>query len=121
VEALFVKLRALNSMFERLQPVLKRELEVIGSVGGIATAQVNIAVAKTQCERGNIEEILKASQDVYKLCVAQYGEENESTIHADKVYAVNLQKANHGKEAREIFTSDCMYPLGRGRKANVVY
>jgi protein involved in polysaccharide export with SLBB domain len=76
--------------------------EAISDAGGIAPSKKHIAVAKTQFERGNIEEILKVSQDVYKLFVAQYGEESESAIHA--VYAVNLQKANRGEEARDLLS-----------------
>ena len=165
VEALFVKRAALMAMFDRLQPVQKRELgvtanvllslidrmkgevsslpiryyefeaytynthgriasaegteesarravvhfeqylkvcEAIGDDQGIAAAKVNIAVAKSKYEGGNNnEELLRASQELYELRVAQDGEENEFTINAGKIYARRLQKANRVEEARE--------------------
>jgi hypothetical protein len=166
VEALYSKLRALSSMFERLQPVQKREAgvtanvmlslidrmranvsplpkryskfeaeayhthghialaegteesarravthfeknlkvyEAIGFTRGIATAKSNIAVAKSMYEGGNNdEELLKASQELYELRVAEFGDRNEFTIHAGRNYAIDLLTANRGDEAREL-------------------
>jgi hypothetical protein len=164
VESLHLKLRALGSMFERLQPRQKREagvtanvllslidrmkgdapltmrysqfeadaynvhgrialnegtddsarravahfenqLEVnesMGYVEGIAIAKRNIALARSKYEGGNNEEKLKASQELYVLRVAKLGEENEYTILAGKIYAIDLHKANCGDEAREL-------------------
>jgi hypothetical protein len=168
VEALHTKLNALDSMFERLQPVRKREagvtanvilslidrmrvvapltmrysqmeavaycvhgrialadgtkesarravvhfeiqLEVnkaIGFARGIATAKSNIAIAKSMYERSgnNDEELLRASQEMYELRIAELGEENEYTIEAGKNYAIYLWKANRRDEARELLT-----------------
>jgi hypothetical protein len=165
VEALYLKLHALQSMFERLQPRQKKELgvtanvllslidrmkgdaplpkcysqmeagayhthgrialdegteesarravvhfekslqvfEAISFARGVATARASIAIAKSKYEGGN-EEVLKASQELYELRVAEHGEENESTIDAGKNYATCLQKANRGDEARELLT-----------------
>ena len=47
---------------------------------------------------------MRASEDLYKLCVAKFGEGNEYTIHAGRNYAINLRKANRGDEARELLT-----------------
>jgi hypothetical protein len=165
VESLYVKLRALDSMFERLQPLQKKELgvtanvllslidrmkndaplayrysqikadayithgrialadgteesarravvhyekclkvcEAIGDADGIAAAKGNIAFAKSKYEGGNNnEERMKASQELYELRVAQLGEEHEYTIKSGKIYALKLQKANRGEEAREL-------------------
>jgi hypothetical protein len=165
VEAIFSKLRALNSMYERLQPVQKRELgvtanvllslidrmkgdapltyryyqmkadayhthgrialdegteesarravihfenalevnETIGNADGIATAKGNIAIAQSKNEGGsNNEEVLKASQEVYELRIAEHGEEHHYTIDTGKDYALRLQKANRQEEAREL-------------------
>ena len=168
VESLHLKLRALDSMFERLQPVQKREAgvtanvmlsfidrmkggvsplprrysefeadaynvhgriafaegtdesarravthlekqlkvnEAIGDAEGIANAKANIAIAKSKYEGGrNNEELVKASRELYKLRIAELGEGNEFTINAGKFYAVDLQKANRGDEARELLT-----------------
>jgi hypothetical protein len=168
VEALYVKLCALDSMIERLQPMQKKEfnnianeilslidrmkgdvsplpiryshaeactyaslgnialeegtnksarravahfedeLQVYKAIGddeGIATAKRNIADAKSIYEDGNNnEEVLKASQESYEIRVAKYGEENDYTIEAGRIYAINLQKANHWGEARELLT-----------------
>ena len=41
---------------------------------------------------------------MYELRVTKFGEENEFTIMWGKSYAINLQKANHGGEARELLT-----------------
>jgi hypothetical protein len=166
VEALDVKLRAFNSMFERLQPRQIREAgvtanvqlslidrmngdesppserysqmeayayhthgriaidegteesakravsyfekslrvcEASGCVAGIVTAKSNIAVAKSMYEGGkNNEELLKELQGIYELRIAENGDENEYTIIAGKVYAMNLHKANRGGEAIEL-------------------
>ena len=164
VEALYVKLRALQSMFGSLQPVQMREAGVtanvllslidrmrvdaplqarysrfeadahnahghialdegteesarravvhfekdlkvskaIGDDESIAAAKTNIAFAKSKYEVGNSEELLKASRELYELCVAKYGEKNEYTIDAGKNYALRLQNADRGEEAREL-------------------
>jgi hypothetical protein len=166
VESLYAKLRALGSMFERLQPVQKREIgvtanvmlslidrmravapltkryskieasayythgriavdegteesarraeayfetslqvfEAIGDAEGIAAAKSNIAIAKSTYDSGNNEELLKASQDLYELRIAELGEEHYYTIDAGKTYAEILQKANRREEARELLT-----------------
>ena len=164
VESLDVKLSALNSMLERLQPVQKKEAgvtanvllslidrmrvvapltrrysqmeafaynvhglitldegteestrravvhfekslqvcEAIGDADGIAAAKSNIALAKSKYESCNSEEVLRASQELYELRTAEYGEENEYTIRAGKIYAWRLRKANRREEAREL-------------------
>jgi hypothetical protein len=166
VEALYLKLRALNSMLYRLQPVQKKEagviadvllslidrmkndaplayrysqmeahaynthgllalhegseesarravvhfekslqvVEAIGDDDGIATAKRNIAIARSKYDDdgSNNEEVLKASQEMYELRLAQSGDNNEYTIIAGKSYAFNLQKANRWGEAREL-------------------
>jgi hypothetical protein len=168
VEALYLKLCAFDSMFERLQPVQKREagvtatvmLSLIDRMKGdasplpmcyshmeafaynahgrialdegteesarravvhfekqleeykaivddecIATAKRNIAIAKSKYEGGNNnEELLKASQEVYELRIAELGEESGYTIIAGRDYAINLRKTNSGDEASELFT-----------------
>jgi hypothetical protein len=168
VESLNLKLRALVSMFERLQPVQKIEagvtanvllslidrmranvstltrryseieglaygvhgrialsegseesarravahfenqlevFEAIGFADGIALAKSNIALAKSKYEGGNnSEELLKASQELYELRVTEFGEENDYTIIAGKIYANDLRKARRGDEARELLT-----------------
>jgi hypothetical protein len=38
------------------------------------------------------------------LRIAEYGEDDEFTIIAGKIYAMNLQDANRGEEARELLT-----------------
>jgi hypothetical protein len=77
--------------------------ETIGYARGVATAKANIAYAKSMYEGGNnSEELLKASQELYELRVAEFGEENEYTIDAGTDYAIYLQKANHETEAREL-------------------
>jgi hypothetical protein len=84
----------------------ENQLEVnkaIDFAEGIANAKSNIAYAKSLYEVGNNnEEVLKASQEVYELRIAEYGEESEYTIIAGKSYALRLQKSNHGEEAREL-------------------
>jgi hypothetical protein len=164
VEALYLKLRALMKMFDRLQPRQKSEvgvtatvllslidwmkretslprryssfaafahtahgrialqegteestrravthfenaLEVHGTIcddEGIATAKANIALAKSKYEGGSNEEVLKASEELYKVRVAKHGEKHEQTIHAGKKYAIDLHNANRRDEAREL-------------------
>jgi hypothetical protein len=41
---------------------------------------------------------------MYELRVAANGKEDELTIHAGKVYAIDLRNANRGDEARELLT-----------------
>jgi hypothetical protein len=86
--------------FEKYLKVYK----AIGHVEGIATAKANIAIAKSMYEGGSNHEMLKASRECYELCVAKHGEEQECTIHAGKIYALRLQKADRGEEARELLT-----------------
>jgi hypothetical protein len=167
VEALYVKMCALMAMFNRLQPVQKREAGVtanvlislidrmkrevsplpmrysqmeaeaynahghialdegteegarravvhfekylkvckaIGNDEGIAVAKKNLALAKSKYEgeNSNKEELMKASQELYKIRVAELGEESEYTIIAGKNYAIRLQKSNRQEEAREL-------------------
>jgi hypothetical protein len=79
--------------------------EAIGDAEGIANAKRNIAIAKSKYDDGNNnEELIKASQELYELRVAEYGEECEFTIHAGRNYAIDLRKANRGDEARELLT-----------------
>jgi hypothetical protein len=86
----------------------EKELEVykaIGDAEGIAVARSNIALAKSKYEGGNNnEEQMKASQELYELRIAEYGEDHELTIKSGKIYALKLQKANRGEEARELLT-----------------
>ena len=86
----------------------ENQLEVSKSIGdaeGIASAKADIAHAKSLYESGNNnEEVLKASQEIYKLRIAEYGEGNEYTIRAGNNYAIDLRKANRGDEARELLT-----------------
>jgi hypothetical protein len=164
VESLHLKLNALNSMFERLQPVRKRELgvtanvllslidrmrvvappmrysefeadayhthgrialdegteesarramahfenqlevnESIGDAEGVATAKINIAIAKSMYEGGNNnEELVKASRELYEMRIAELGEGNEDTICAGRNYAIHQRNANRGDEAKEL-------------------
>jgi hypothetical protein len=166
VEALYSKLCALMAMFDRLQPVQKKEAGVTANVmlslidrmrveapplhirysqfeadaynthghiaidegteesarravihfekslqvykatsddEGIATAKRNITIAKSKYEGDNInEELMKASQELYELRIAELGEDSEYTIIAGKNYAIHLQKANRREEAREL-------------------
>jgi hypothetical protein len=77
--------------------------KAIGDDDGAATAKGNIALAKSMYEGGNNnEDLLKTSQDTYKLRVAELGEEHEQTIEAGKFYAINLQKASRGDESRKL-------------------
>jgi hypothetical protein len=78
--------------------------EAIGDPEDIAIANDNIAHAKSKYESGNNEELLKSSQELYEIRVAELGEENEYTIHAGMRYAINLCNANRGDEARELLT-----------------
>jgi hypothetical protein len=85
--------------FEKSLQVYK----AISDVKGIATAKSNIAFAKSKCEGdNNNEELMKASQELYVLRIAELGEESEYTIIAGKNYAIRLQKANRQEEAREL-------------------
>jgi hypothetical protein len=77
--------------------------EAIGNAEGIATAKSNIADAKSKYESGNTdEEVLKASQELYELRIAEHGDEHYYTIDAGKIYALRLRKANRREEAREL-------------------
>jgi hypothetical protein len=79
--------------------------EAIGFARGVATAKSNIAIAQSMYEGDNSnEEVLKASQELYELCVAEYGEEIEYTIRAGRNYAFHLRKANRLDETRELLT-----------------
>jgi hypothetical protein len=85
----------------------ENQLEVNESIGcavGIAWAKFSIAKAKSKYDVGDNNEELKASQEWYELCVSEYGEEEKVTITSGKNYAINLQKANRGGEARELLT-----------------
>jgi hypothetical protein len=86
----------------------ENQLEVNKAIGddpGIATAKTNIAIAKSLYEvDNNNEEVLKASQELYELRIAEYGEESEYTIDAGRKYADILQKSNRREEARELLT-----------------
>lgn len=46
---------------------------------GIANAKRNIAAVKSIYDGGN-EELIRASQDLYELRVAKYGDKHEGTI-----------------------------------------
>ena len=63
---------------------LKKAVEVFEAIGddeGAANAKANIAYAKSKNENGNNnEELLQASQKLYELCVAEFGEDTEYTI-----------------------------------------
>jgi hypothetical protein len=77
--------------------------ETIGYAEGIPAAKGNIALAKSKYEVGNNnEEVLKVSQELYELRIAELGEEHYYTIDAGKTYALHLQKANRGGEASEL-------------------
>jgi hypothetical protein len=168
VEALYLKLSALNSMLDRSPPVQKREAgvsanvllslidrmkgdvsplpmrcsqmesfaynthgrialdegteesarmavvyfhkdlnvnEAIGNADGVAVASRGIALAKSKYESGNNnEELLKASQELYELRIAELGEESEHTICTGNDYALQLVKARRVDEARELLT-----------------
>jgi hypothetical protein len=77
--------------------------EAIGDAEGIANAKTSIAYAKSKYEGDiNNEEVLKASQELYELRIAEDGDEDEYTIDAGKRYALRLQKSNRREEAREL-------------------
>jgi hypothetical protein len=77
-------------------------LEAIGAAGRIAPAKGNIAIAKSKYEGGNNnEELMKASQELYEMRVAEFGDGHYYTIDAGKIYAIDLKKANRREEARE--------------------
>jgi hypothetical protein len=79
--------------------------EAAGDAVRTAIAKRNIAVAKSKYEGVNSnEELLKASQEVYELRIAKFGDGNEITIAAGKNYAIDLQKANRREEARVLLT-----------------
>jgi hypothetical protein len=86
--------------------LFERKLELNASIGydeGVASAKGNIAIAKSMYEDSkNNEEVLKASQEVYELRVTKNGEGNEYTIDAGIIYAMELQQANRGVEARDL-------------------
>jgi hypothetical protein len=86
----------------------EKYLEVIEATGfarGVAHAKANLATAKSKYEGGNNnEELLKASQEVYELRIAELGEEHEYTIRAGKDYAINLRNSNRGDEARDLLS-----------------
>ena len=88
---------------------LKKAVEVFEAIGddkGAAFAKRNIAIVKSKYEGGNNinEELLRASQEIYELRVAELGEHHVDTIDAVRIYAVHLHKANRGDEARELLT-----------------
>jgi hypothetical protein len=63
--------------------------EAIGDADGVVTAKANIAYAKSMYESGNNnEELLKASQELYELRIAEDGDEHYNTIDAGKSYAL---------------------------------
>ena len=78
--------------------------EAVGDDEGIAMAQANIAIAKSEFEDGDSEELPKVSRDVYELRIAQLGEEDELTILAGELYATSLHNANRRGEARDLLT-----------------
>jgi len=79
--------------------------EAIGDTVRIATAKKNIALAKSKYEGGsNNEEVLKTSQELYKLRVVKFGEGDEFTIRAGRNYAIDLRNANRRDEARELLS-----------------
>ena len=79
--------------------------KAIGNARGVATTKQNIALAKSKYGYGrHDEELLRASQEMYEMRVAQIGEEHEYTIHAGRNYVINLRKANRKTEARELLT-----------------
>jgi hypothetical protein len=84
----------------------EKQLEVFKAISndqGIANAKRSIAYAKSKYEGGNNnEEVLKASQELYELRIAELGEEHYYTIDAGNIYALRLQNANRREEAREL-------------------
>jgi hypothetical protein len=80
-------------------------LEAIGNDEGVASARTCIAIAKSMYKGGNNnEELLKASQELYEIRVAKYGEGHEYTIRAGKNFAIGLHNANRGGEAMKLLT-----------------
>jgi hypothetical protein len=79
--------------------------EAIDDVEGVAIARSNIALAKSKYEgENNNEEVMKISQELYKMRVAENGEEDAVTIHAGRNYAIHLKNANRREEARDLLT-----------------
>ena len=78
--------------------------EAIGDAEDIAIAKRNNALAKSKYDDDNNEELLKASQELYEIRVAEFGEENEYTIISGKNYAIDLHKAKRRGEAMELLT-----------------
>jgi hypothetical protein len=76
--------------------------EEVGYVEGISIAKANIAIAKSKYEGGMNSETLKASEELYEVRVAEYGENDEQTIISGKIYALNLQKASRCDESRKL-------------------
>jgi hypothetical protein len=71
---------------------------------GVADASPSIALAKSKYESGNNNvELLKASQELYELRIAELGEESEYTICTGNDYALQLVKARRVDEARELW------------------
>jgi hypothetical protein len=79
--------------------------EAVSDADGVATAKRNIAIARSKYDDGNYnEELMRASQELYELRIAEYGEEHYYTINAGKNYADILQKSNRREESRELLT-----------------
>jgi hypothetical protein len=73
--------------------------EAIGNADGVATLKRNIAIAKSKYESGNSnEELLKASQEVYELRIAIYGDGNVITIRAGKLMPLNYRTLIAGEK-----------------------
>jgi hypothetical protein len=53
---------------------------------------------------GNNKEMLKASQELYELRIAEYGDEHYYTIDAGMRYAYNLRKVKRETEVRDLLT-----------------
>jgi hypothetical protein len=78
--------------------------ESIDDVQGVACAKGGIAIAKSKYEGGNNKEMLKASQELYELRIAEYGDEHYYTIDAGMRYAYNLRKVKRETEVRDLLT-----------------
>jgi tetratricopeptide (TPR) repeat protein len=79
--------------------------KAIGNDEGIAVAKKNLALAKSKYEGENSnKEVMKASQELYKIRLAELGEGNEVSILAGKNYAIALRQANRREEARDLLT-----------------
>jgi hypothetical protein len=90
VEALYVKLNALNNMLDSLQPVQKREAGV--------TADVLLSLIDRMKR-----EVSTLPERYSRMKARAYGVHgNEYTISAGKTYALSLQDANRDDEAREL-------------------